>query len=237
MEDFLMSYKRLQTINYISEIAYNELFYNLLILNLKGYDKIQEIDDFDNESVIDKITKGFPVVGNTYTFIHTNKLKESIYDGTPTNLIDMVLGMLKSGVTFIDVAPIVLVLESTKSYIRGLNLNLLPPNLRLDFLQLYYKIFNKYFQNIDILLEENKPIINTELISISQNGNINKFLLLLQKELKFKVSLIYRTYNIGDISNLRMIEVTSLKYLPFYNAQRTIKDVDLQDLWKLITKN
>ena len=126
MNDPTQEYKFLKNLDNIWDEAYFTLFEKYMKYKLKGENKIIQIDETDQESLIAKRNGGFPVPGMIYTFIYKGA---DFKIGTPPEKIR----------EYKDFVPIVFCMGiDGRTSFSGLNMNLLPAPARLQFLQKFY---------------------------------------------------------------------------------------------------
>ena len=116
-------YKSLAAIEGIKDIAYDTLFTKYLIQDRRGAEKLDEIDSTDQESLMVAFNGGRPLPGFMYTFIYPTKLDPGKYT---------------------DYAPIVFCIKIEKEGFRGINLNVLPWQERVKFLQEFYSVYSHF---------------------------------------------------------------------------------------------
>jgi len=205
--------------NHIKDTAYNTLFVKYLIENTKGYDKMTEIDSTDQESLIIKRNGGFPVPGMIYTFM---------YGGA-----DQI--MLKFGQkNFIDVAPLMFCMNNDRDSFKGINLNMLPYNARLDFLQAFYLTFKDFFErDAEVLAENNKLALNVRFIEYVKSGKGKDMLYMFNKKTGANFNYGYRSYNIRLVKNLRMVEYNEWNYIPWYEPKNAFREMNQSQIHKL----
>lgn len=215
-------HKNLSNVQNIEDLSHFVLFDKYITQNLRGQKKMFDIETSNMEEILMKKTNGLPLPGMIYTFI---------YKGKP---FEIIIEEAKKG-EYSDYVPIMLCLGINRDNTIGINLNLLPQNARLNFLQALYEAFRGFYEDADTLAQYGKLAINKRLI---QNVNSNK-----GKELiKYfndkhgaEYSFGYRKYKLENIINLRMIEFGEYKYIPFYrpkNAFRRMNYDKLHDLYQ-----
>ena len=193
-------YKFLKNINNIKDVAFYELFEKYLIQNKKGFDKLTEIESTDQESIIKSKNGGFPIPGMIYTFIY------GIIDKIELNPISK---------DFIDFAPLVFCMNIDKESFKGINLNMLPSETRLDFLDTFYNTFDDFFKKESEILSQNQKLaLNKRFIEYIKSGKGQKLLKLFNIKNNANFNYGYRSYNIGKVKKLRMMEYNEWNYIP-----------------------
>lgn len=206
-----IEYKELKTINNIKDIAYNILFEKYIRLNIKGQNKVTDIDSTDEESIILKLNGGRPIPGMTYTFIYG-----------ASDMID-INNMFKE---YKDMFPIIMCYNVYPDHFMGINFNMMPNEERLKFLDAFYKTFKIYLENIELDTENNKLSINEKFIKDVRSGNGPKLIDMFNKMKNANFGYAFRKYNINNVKQLRMIEMNEWKYIPFYDSKETFKKVN-----------
>lgn len=213
-------YSHLSKLNNIEELASYTLFDKYLIENRRAYEKLTFIDSTDQESLIIGLNGGMPITGMIYTF----------YYGEPTKV--KVKGVKDK--VYQDIAPLVFCLKSRRDHIIGLNLNMLPVNNRLEFLQQLYVTFPEYFDDAETKAQNNILSFNTRLMDIVGQGKIKQLIIDFNNITGNAFHYAYRKYKFEKIRDLRMIEISEWKYIPFYepkNAFRKMSYSKIQNLY------
>jgi len=208
-----------KNINNIKDIAYNTLFVKYLVENVKGYKKMTEIESTDQESLIATRNGGFPIPGMIYTFIY----------GEPDQV------QLKFGAkNFIDVAPLVFCMNNAPDSFKGINMNMLPVTVRLDFLQSFYKTFKDFFERTAELLAQNDKLAwNKRFIEYVKSGKGKDMIRLFNSANGAHFQYGYRSYNIRKVKQLRMIEYNEWNYIPFYVPKDAFREINQSQMHKL----
>ena len=107
-------YKFMKNVDGIWDTAYFTLFEKYMKLDLRGQEKLIEIDSVDQESMIMKKNGGYPIPGMVYTFL---------YKGPDVE----VANPPKKPKVFKDLVPIVFCMGTEKDGFSGINMNALPP--------------------------------------------------------------------------------------------------------------
>jgi hypothetical protein len=224
MESPIVIHEQLSHINNIKDIAFDRLFTNYLNLNLKGFDKLIEIDSTDQESLIKLYNFGMPIPGMIYTFWYISK--EILI------LIDQ--GKQKE---FIDFAPIVFctTISPMKSF-SGINFNMLPNLERLKFFKEYYELYKTFFEDIEELTENNKLAINKKFIVQSLTHKSQEMIKAFSKKQNAYFNYGYRKYNHPNVKQLRMIEFEEWAYISFYDPKNAFKKMNLKNIHDLYYK-
>jgi hypothetical protein len=222
IKDLYQAYK---SINNIENVAYEKLLLNYLQYNIKGPKKLIDIESTDQESILNSISPGIPYQGMVYTFIHLNK------DGLSE------LENLKTGktVTFHDFTPILFCTsyDPINKLIKGINLNLLPKSERLKFLQSYYETYQEFFERVEELTEYNKIAINQEYRIIAMAGKNRELFTYFNKKNGSMFNFAYRSYSMLNLRNFRMIEYVEWPYILFFNSRDTIKQANLEIIYRM----
>jgi len=214
-------YKFLEKLDNIWDISFNTLFEKYIIQNLKGYNKLLEIESTDQESLFISMNGGYPIPGMIYTFIYKGK--------------DMIMNM-KPGTPkkeFIDFVPLVFCINNGPGFFNGINLNMIPEKPRLAFLQSYYELFEKFFRDIEIKTENNKLAFNKRFIEYVKGGNGQKMIKLFNRKNTANYNYGYRKYITSKIDRLRMIEYSEWNYIPFYRPTQAFRTLSVEQIHKL----
>jgi hypothetical protein len=135
----ILKYKTLNQIDNIKSIAYDTIFTKYIIQDLKGEKKMWEWDSTDQESLIQNFNGGFPLPGFIYIFEYDKKGAAQIIK----------TGKVKK--EFFDVVPLVFctTVNLETDNFEGINFNFLPPLERLKFLEGYFRLYKKFFKDLD----------------------------------------------------------------------------------------
>lgn len=225
MESPLQRYKKLSNINNIRQLATDNIFYKYIDANLKGQQKLTEINSTDQESLLIKLNGGYPVPGCIYTFIYKEKDNEVIVkDG-------------KKEKKFIDYIPIVFCTSIDKNMIKGINLNILPEMERVKFFESYYNLYKDFFKDIEDLTENNKLALNKRYISLATSAKGKEIIPLLSAISGSNFNYGFRSYNVNKIKQLRMIEYTEWEYIPYYAPINAFKLLNMKLIHNLYYKS
>lgn len=201
------------------------LLVDTLSKNLKGEAKIKELDGMDIESKL----VGNIVPSMIYTFIYDTKKDLQMVN-------DVIFGDNMPIVLCCDVKPIEKIIDGkiVKSLnLIGINFNFLRPEQRAVVIDVIYSTFSKFYDNV------HKDVLNNR-ISINKNlGNIlkdNNFVKTIYNLTRVDVSKCVRSYNISYAKNIRLVEYNLWKYIPLYEAQRTVSDISIKQLQEIISK-
>jgi hypothetical protein len=217
-------YKFYTEVNGIKDIAYFNLFEKYHINKLDGPDKVIEIDDTDQETLLINKFGGYPIPGMIYTYIYGEPAKIEDPPKTPKEYIDLV--------------PLTFCLNITRDGFTGLNLNLLPATVRLSFLETFYNLYKNFLKNrVDRLAQNNKLAINKEFINLMGSGESRQILKLISKVASENFSFAFRRYQYIKIINFRAIEYSEWRYIPFYEPKDAIKKLNLSVIYNLYNKN
>jgi hypothetical protein len=209
-------------VNNISDIAFYNLYTKYIINDLSGKDKVIQIDDTDQESVIIKRNGGYPLPGFIYTFIYKGKEISQIINEKPQ--------------IYIDFVPLVFCMNIGKGIVKGINLNLLPANVRLNFLQGFFILFKPFFENVEKLTQNNQLALNEKFISFVRSGDGQDIIRILNSRKHATYEKAYRSYNFEDIENFRMVEYNEWKYIPFYEPKDAFRKMNYKQIQKLYYK-
>lgn len=213
-------YKYLKNLDNITDIAYFTLFEKYMKYNLRGNKKIIEIDDTDQESIMLKKSGGAPLPGMIYTFI---------YGGPDVNV---------QGKKYSDLVPIVFCLKNKKTSFSGINLNTIPYQARVKFIQSFYDTFKDFLEReVDVLAQNDKLALNKRFLSFIGGGNGKRLIDFFNKSTRENFNFGYRNYLLPKIKNLRMIEYAEWKYLPFYEPKDAFRKLSYSQLYKLYGKS
>ena len=213
-------YKFMKTLDNIWDIASFTLFEKYIIQNLKGYNKLIEIDSTDQESLMISMNGGYPIPGMIYTFIYKGK--------------DMFIELKKGGKQeFVDYIPLVFCINNGPGYFNGINLNMIPAEPRLGFIQSYYETFKDFFENIEIKTQNDKLALNKKFVEYIKGGNGQKIINIFNRKNGANYNYGYRKYLIGKVDRLRMIEYSEWNYIPFYRPREAFRTLPVDQIHKL----
>jgi hypothetical protein len=216
-------YKILRNVNNIDEQAYFTLFDKYILQNLKGEDKLIEIDSTDQESVIGKRNGGYPVPGFVYTFLYKGpkayiEIKEKRFEYT-------------------DLVPLVFCMNNDMGNFSGINLNLLPSDARLKFLGSFYETFEEFLsREADVLAENNKEAFNKRFISLVKSGGGQEMIKYFSRKTGSNFNFAYRKYLIQKVDRFRMVEYSEWKFIPFYEPKDAFRKLNQAEIYKLYNR-
>lgn len=214
-------YRYLRDLDNIFDEAYFTLFEKYMKYKLWGKDKVIQIDETDQESLIASKNGGFPIPGYTYTFIYKG---DNFKIGAPPEKVR----------EYTDLVPIVFCMSSDKNNFAGINMNLLPPGSRLKFLQSFYDVFSSFLEReVDVLAENNELALNKRFIALVNSGKGQDMIKLFSRATGENFKFAYRKYLFEKIENFRMIEYAEWKYLPFYEAKDAFRKLNQNQIYKL----
>jgi hypothetical protein len=213
----------LKNVNNINEQAYFILFEKYILQNLKGNDKLIEIDSTDQETVITKRNGGYPIPGFIYTFL---------YQG-PKAIIEI----KNKSFEYIDLVPLTFCINNDLGNFSGVNLNLLPPDTRLQFLGSFYETFEGFFKNVESLTENNKEAFNKRFISLVKSGGGQTMIKMFSEKNKENFNFAYRKYLILKVKQLRMVEYSEWKFIPFYEPKDAFRKLNQSEIYKLYNRS
>lgn len=209
----------LKNVNNIKDIAYYTLFEKYLIQDKKGTAKLEEIESTDQESKLLKMNGGYPIPGMIYTFLY----------GQPDQI------MLRFGQKdFIDIAPMVFCTNNDRGSFKGINMNMLPPEIRLQFLDSFYEVFKDFFlRQAEELSQNDKLAINMRFLSYAKAGKGQEMLKKFNAQNNANFNYGYRSYKIEKVKRLRMVEYNEWNYLPFLEPKNAFRKMNYSDIHKL----
>lgn len=214
-------YKHLSQINNIKDIAHFIIFEKYIIQDLKGQDKLIEIESTDQEGLIRGLNGGYPIPGIIYTFIYKGE--------------ELIIEIANTKKEFLDHIPLIFCMNTGFGFFSGINLNMMPTESRLNFLDSYYKTFHIFFDKIEELTQNNKLALNKKFIELMKSGGGQKMLKLFNEKNRENFNFAYRKYLIPNVKKLRMIEYNEWKYILFYepkNAFRKISQFLMHNLYR-----
>lgn len=225
MQSPIKEYKRLLNIDNISDIAYNTLFTSYIEQNLKNSANQLEWSDTNQEELMIKFNGGYPIPGFIYTFIYPP------INGDEVNVVHG-----KKPKKYNDYVPLVFCFQSDGKYFKGINLNALPATERVKFLEVYHNMYKGFFKNLEKDTENGVLAINKSYVSIATSNEGNKILEDFSKISGANFKFAYRTYFIGNIKQLRMIEYSKWNYIPHYNPKDAFKLMNQKEIHNLYWK-
>ena len=225
MESPIEIYKYLSEITNIGKIANDVLFEKYIIQNKLGYDKVQNIEDTDQESLLRKLNGGYPIIGLIYTFI---------YKPSPEELNVVMSG--KKIEKYTDHVPLVFCTSVQGKTFTGINLNVLPLGERLKFLQLYYDTFKDFFKGLEVKTQNNILAINNKFLSLALDSKGTDLIKMWSDKANATFSFGYRKYKIEKIDRLRAIEFVEWSYIPFFKSENATKLMNVSKIHNLYWK-
>jgi hypothetical protein len=222
------TYERNKHITDIEDVAFNRLFENYLKLNLKGPQKLIDVDSTDQESVLRDRAAGRPFPGMIYTFIHINK----------KNPVTLTARQTGKTMEFHDITPMLFCtsFNPQTGLIKGLNLNMMPPDARLKFLQVFWEQYKDIFNRIEELTEYNKNALNKKYISDAIAGKNPALFKMFSEKQNSPFGFAYRSYELRNCANFRMIEIEQWQYIPFFNAQQSFKKMQTSKIYDMYNR-
>ncbi len=219
MESPKIIHEQLKYIDGIKDLSYKYLYENYLMLDLKGSQKLIEIDSTDQESLLKQFNFGLPIPGMIYTFYHLND-----------KVLDILLDV-KTNKEFVyhDVAPILFCTNFnplTKT-IKGINMNLLPSSERLKFFEAFYYRYESFFKDVERLTQNNINAINKKYLILALSGQGQSMIKNFNKAQKALFNYGFRSYHLNNIRKLRLIEFEQWNYIPFYVPKEAFKKINL----------
>jgi len=225
MESPTEIYKYLSSITNINKIANDVLFEKYIIQNKTGYNKIQNIEDTDQESILATLNGGYPIIGLIYTFVYKPTIEE----------INVIMSGKKPE-KYMDHVPLVFCTSVKGKMFSGINLNVLPPIERLKFLQLYYDTFKDFFKDLELKTQNNILAINKKFLTLSLN-NSSDLIKIWSNRANSTFSFGYRNYYIEKVDRLRSIEYVEWSYIPFFKSENATKMMNINKVHNLYWKN
>lgn len=211
-------YKYYRNVNNIEDIAFYTLFEKYLIEDLKGDEKLLELESTDQESIVTGLNGGVPLPGFFYTFMYQGKTVK------------------KGKNEFLDYVPIVfcMSIKNTKTF-SGINLNMLPNKAKLDFLQTYYNAFSSFYEEkVDDLAQNAELALNKKFIDIIKDGKGQKTLKMFSASINQNFNFAYRKYLFKNIRKFRMVEYREVfTYIPFYEPKDAFRKMTYNDIHNL----
>jgi len=221
MNEPIDEYKYLSNLDNVWEVAYFTLFEKYMKYKLRGQEKVIQIDDTDQESIILEKNGGFPIPGIIYTFL---------YKG-PNAEIRIPPKTVKE---YTDLVPLMFCMNIDRESFSGINMNLLPPNARLQFLQSFYITFEDFLKReVDVLSQNDKLALNDRFIAYMKAGKSQEMLKLFNRQNGANFNFAYRKYLIKKVDNLRMVEYPEWKYIPFYEPKDVFRKLSQNEIYKL----
>jgi hypothetical protein len=221
-------HEQLKRIDNIEDVAYERLFTNYLQLKLKNEKKLIDIESTNQEAIIKKLGVAFP--GMIYTFINANN-----------KLLGQLTGPRGGNYEFHDYTPILFCTSYNpiQKIIKGLNLNMLPNEERLKFLQAYWEYYKSFFDRIEEKTEYQKEALNKKYIVAAIIGQNPAIFKRFNDKYNALFNFAYRSYKLENIRDYRMIEYEEWRYIPFYNAKVAFKKLGMAKIYQLYnsTKN
>lgn len=201
----------------IYDKASQYLLNDTLIKKLYGIKKIKELDGMDQESLM--INEFYPSC--FYTFLYNLPDKQVI-----------------KKISFVDYIPLIMCFGIGPKFIHGINFNLIPNKYIAAILNIIQNSNPKFYNNdIAYYVEKNQVAINQQFASILINDKSRlDFIDLISNKLKIDLKIAYRKYNKQYIKNARLIEYSSWKYIPFFDSDYSVRDVNLKQLQNKIKK-
>ncbi len=204
----------------IYKLAKEYILIDTLSKNLKGINKIKDIDGMNMEASLSNNI----IPGMIYTFTYKSSKDKTDIDNL--NFGDNMPLLLCCKINKVDKVFNNKVFTSLN--VQGLNLNLLDKKyklLLLDNIQNFY--YNFYHNDVYNSVLNDKVIINNDLAANLQDINYIKTL---SSVIKYDLSTTYRSYILSNCKNIRLIEYNLWKYIPFYNPSRIISNLNNEQL-------
>lgn len=220
-------HESLKRIDNIEDVAYERLFTNYLQLKLKNEKKLIDVESTNQEAIILKLGVAFP--GMIYTFININ-------DKNLAQLTNMNSGKV---LEFHDYTPILFCTSYNpiQKMIKGLNLNMLPNEERLKFLQAFWEHYKTFFERIEEKTEYQKEALNKKYIVATIIGQNPAIFKRFNDKYNALFNFAYRSYKLENLRDYRMIEYEEWRYIPFYNAKSSFKKIGMAKLYQMYNIN
>jgi len=225
MAEILDFYKKNKSIPTEILKAEEYLLKDTLSKNLTRDKKIKELDGMDMESKL----SGKIMPSMIYTFIYDTKQDMQLED-------NIIFGDKMPIVLCCDIKPMEKMLNGklvNSLQIIGINLNFLKNDDRAIFLDKFYSAFSTFYKNIYKDVYENKASINKQLSTVLNNKN---FVNLVYTLTKVDISKCVRAYNVSFAKNIRLIEYNLWKYIPLYDAKRTVTNISIKGIQEIMSK-
>lgn len=199
------------------------LINDLLSLNLTGEDKIKELDGMDMETKF----AGEILPGSIYTFAY--KSSKKIEDDADINFGDNFPILFCTGFSYSFNNDI------PQRRINGINLNLLTSKQCLILLEFIVKAYQKFYEeDVFRAVEINSTEINLDLITKLLTDP--KFIDMLCKKMSIDLSKCFRSYNITNCKNIRLIEYNLWKFIPFCSNVRIVQNLSQKQIERLYSQ-
>lgn len=174
--------------------AYESIIDMLFRKNLKGQEKIKELDEYDGETLFGSTTL-YP--GQIYGFMYKAETASTY------NLGDKEF-------KFYDKLPLVLITHIKGKVIRGINLNLCSPSLKTFIINALFNLDIEFYKTNCANMAHNKQApISNKVTSVFLNTKTEReFIQFIAKMCNLKnTDILYRQYQLDTIKNIRMIEI------------------------------
>jgi hypothetical protein len=228
MESPKETYKKLQSIDNIEQVAYERLFEIYLNRNISGDKKRIDIESTDQETLINRAFKQ-PLPGFIYTFIHVNNAALQEIQNFKTGKV----------VKFHDLTPILFCtsFDTSKKIMKGLNLNILPRGERLKFLQAFWEYYKEFFVKVEETTENGIFTINLDYLNIALGGKNPELYEYFNRSQNALFNYAYRSYDLKNIQRFRILEFEEWKYIPFFDAKQSFKKANLEQIYRTYWDN
>lgn len=225
MRSPIEEYRFLQRVDGVEDTAYFTLFEKYMKYDMRGYEKKFEIEDTDQESIIRSKNGGYPIPGIIYTFL---------YKGGPFSIPNPP----RKPSEYTDLVPLVFCLGIERDSFSGINMNLLPRPVRLNFLQSFYESFGDFLsREVEVLAQNDKLAMNKRFLAYIKSGKAQEMIKLFSIKNRANFNFGYRKYLIEKVNNLRMVEYPEWKYIPFYEPKDAFRKLNLNQIYKLYDKS
>ena len=192
----------------------------LLRWKMYGPKKARQVDEYDGEGLFDGTTL---LPGQIYIFLYEAK-EPVVYERGNEKL------------TFYDSTPILLVTHVGKGVVSGINLNLCNRAVRAYTINALHNL-DLEFYNRKHLVDANSgraPFSQNVARVFTNRETESAFLKHIVTECKLvQPDVLYRTYNIGRIQQIRMLEVWHHIHIPFLAYHGELKKEILAAIYHL----
>jgi hypothetical protein len=189
-------------------------------LKMRGPEKARQLDEYDGESLFGNVVL---LPGQIYAFSYAAK-EPSVYDNGKVRF------------QFYDSLPVLLVTHRNGKNISGINLNLCNSGLRAVIINALHNLDLEFFKRNNMLMAENGQAPYSEKAAgmFASRERESDFLKFITRECKLEnPDILYRTYNIERIQDVRLIEIWQHLHIPFLKYYGEIKNDILEAIYKV----
>jgi hypothetical protein len=97
----------------------------------------------------------------------------------------------------------------------------------------FYETFEGFFKNVEDLTENNKEAFNKRFISLIKSGGGQTMIKMFSQKNGANFSFAYRKYLIPKVKQLRMVEYSEWKFIPFYEPIDAFRKLNQSEIYKL----